>query len=86
VISIHIKQVSIVWRGNALGFAQRHKSERSSEQRGHYLDNLAVTLAGRAAEDVCCGTISSGSYRDLKMVRTTKVLFASIHQFRALKV
>jgi cell division protease FtsH len=68
VLSIHFKQVSIVWRGNALGFTQSHESERSSEQQGHYLDNIAVLMAGRAAEDVFCGTISSGSYGDLKMV------------------
>ena len=68
-------QVSIVWRGNNLGFMQLHDAERNSEQRGHYLDNLAVTLAGRAAEDVCCGTISSDSHGDLKMV-SAALLFA----------
>jgi Peptidase family M41 len=66
---LHLRaQVSIVWRGNTLGFMQRHDAERSSEQQGHYLDNVAVTLAGRAAEDVCCGTISSGCSSDLKHV------------------
>jgi ATP-dependent Zn protease len=68
---MHAVQVSIAWRGNALGFTQSHQSERSSEQQGHYLDHIAVLLAGRAAEDVCCGTISSGSYGDLKVVCAT---------------
>jgi hypothetical protein len=38
----------------------------------HYLDDVAVKLAGRAAEDVCCGTISSASSRDLERVRTNR--------------
>jgi ATP-dependent Zn protease len=61
-------QVSIVWRGNALGFTQRHDSERHGELREHYLDAVAVTMAGRAAEDICCGTISGGAVGDLKTV------------------
>jgi ATP-dependent Zn protease len=70
-----------VWRGNALGFTQRHDSERHGELREHYLDAVAVMMAGRAAEDVCCGTISSGAVGDLKSVsicNTTAVLLISI--------
>jgi ATP-dependent Zn protease len=65
-----------VWRGNALGFTQRHDSERHGELREHYLDAVAVMMAGRAAEDICCGTISSGAVGDLKTVScsTTTVM------------
>jgi ATP-dependent Zn protease len=64
-------QVSIVWRGNTLCYTQSHDAERNTVQRAHYLDNIAVLMAGRAAESVFCGTIDNGSYGDLKRVSVT---------------
>ncbi|CAN0373129.1 unnamed protein product, partial [Discosporangium mesarthrocarpum] len=47
-----VVKVSIIWRGNALGFSQSKASERLSEVWEHYLDRVCMTLAGRAAEEV----------------------------------
>jgi ATP-dependent Zn protease len=63
--------VTIVWRGNYVGFMQQHDVERVSSLREHHLDDLAVTLAGRAAEEVCCGTISGYASSDLVVVSVT---------------
>jgi ATP-dependent Zn protease len=45
-----------------------HESASLHTLREHYLDDIAMILAGRAAEDVCCGTISDSCSEDLKMV------------------
>ena len=83
---MYAQQVTIVSRSNALGFMQRDDAERLHMLSEHYLDDVAVKLAGRAAEDVCCGTISSASSRDLERVRTNRshavswVVYSAAHK------
>jgi Peptidase family M41 len=68
VCHIRARQVSVVRREKIGGFVLLRDTDHLAGLREHYLDDLAVWLAGRAAEDVCCGTISSGCASDLKHV------------------
>ncbi|CAM9552391.1 unnamed protein product [Ectocarpus sp. 12 AP-2014] len=71
-----VVKVSIVWRGNALGFSQTAVVERQSEMREMVLDSVCMTLAGRAAEEVLCGTISGGASSDLRVA--SRQLYSAI--------
>ncbi|CAM9958487.1 unnamed protein product [Hapterophycus canaliculatus] len=71
-----VVKVSIVWRGNALGFSQTAMVERQSQMREMVLDNVCMTLAGRAAEEVVCGTISGGASSDLRVA--SRQLYSAI--------
>ncbi|CAM9178535.1 unnamed protein product [Pylaiella littoralis] len=71
-----VVKVSIVWRGNALGFSQTAMVERQSQMREMVLDSVCMTLAGRAAEEVVCGTISGGASSDLRVA--SRQLYAAI--------
>ncbi|CAN0110711.1 unnamed protein product [Ascophyllum nodosum] len=62
-----VVKVSVVWRGNALGFSQSAMTERLSEMQAMVLDNVCMGLAGRAAEEVVLGTVSTGASADLRM-------------------
>lgn len=70
-------KVSIVPRSNgALGFAQYLPQEMSLHSREEILDKIAVTLGGRAAEELFVGKISTGASDDLDKV--TKMAYAMI--------
>merc|ERR1719329_1418924 len=70
-------KVSIVPRSNgALGFAQYLPEEMSLYSQEAILDKIAVSLGGRAAEELFVGKISAGASDDLDKV--TKMAYAMV--------
>lgn len=70
-------KVSIMPRSNgALGFAQYLPAEMSLHSQEAILDKIAVSLGGRAAEEVFVGTVSTGASDDLDKV--TKMAYAMV--------
>ena len=61
-------KVTIVPRGQALGAAWYLPEERSIMTREQMLEEICATLAGRAAEELFTGHISSGAMNDLEKV------------------
>ncbi|MDX2006226.1 MAG: ATP-dependent zinc metalloprotease FtsH [Meiothermus sp.] len=60
------EKVSIVPRGMALGVRWSRPEERILMSKEHLEDSLAMTLAGRAAEEIFVGTITTGASNDFK--------------------
>jgi len=70
-------KVSIVPRSNgALGFAQYLPNEVSLHSRESILDKMAVALAGRAAEELFVGKVTTGASDDLD--RVTKMAYSMV--------
>lgn len=69
-------KVTIVPRGQALGAAWYLPEERSITIKEQMLDELCSLLAGRAAEDICTGHISTGALSDIE--RATKLAFSMV--------
>lgn len=69
-------KVTIVPRGQALGAAWYLPEERQITTKEQMLDEICATLAGRAAEELFLGRISSGAMNDLE--RVTKQVYAMI--------
>lgn len=68
-------KVTIVPRGQSLGAAWYLPEERSLVRTEQMLDEMCATLAGRAAEQVIFGKISTGALNDLEKVsRTAKAI------------
>jgi cell division protease FtsH len=70
-----VHKVTIVARGMAGGYTMALPQEdRTLMSRGKFLDDLAFTLGGRAAEEIVFSDITSGASNDLervtKMART----------------
>src|SRR5919112_678469 len=64
-----LHKVSIVGRGNALGYAYYLPTEdRYVRTKEELIDSMKITLAGRAAEHVVFGRISTGAADDLEKV------------------
>lgn len=61
-------KVTIVPRGQSLGAAWYLPEERSISTKEQMLDEICATLAGRAAEELFLGRISSGALNDLERV------------------
>jgi AFG3 family protein len=72
-------KVTIVPRGKALGAAWYLPEERQLTTTEQILDELASALAGRAAEELCFGRISTGALNDLE--RVTKQAYAMVTYF-----
>lgn len=72
-------KVTIVPRGKALGAAWYLPEERSITTKEQMLDEMCATLAGRAAEELIFGQISSGAQNDLEKV--TKQAYAMVSYF-----
>jgi cell division protease FtsH len=73
-------KVSIVPRGvAALGYAQYLPKEKYIETREEILDRMCMSLAGRAAEQLIFGRISTGAQNDLDQV--TKMAYAMVSIF-----
>jgi cell division protease FtsH len=68
--------VTIVPRGKALGAAWYLPEERQITQTQALLDEICATLAGRAAEELFLGHISTGAANDLE--RVTKQAYAMV--------
>ena len=70
-------KVSIVPRGvAALGYAQYLPQERFLHTKEQMLDEMCMTLGGRAAEDLVFGKISTGALSDLE--RITKMAYGIV--------
>jgi ATP-dependent Zn protease len=61
-------KVSVVWRGDTLGFTQLKGFERTGKTRAILEDELTVLLAGRVAEELVFGDPSTGASHDLQRV------------------
>lgn len=70
-------KVSIVPRGiAALGYAQYLPKEQFIYQEDELLDEIAMALGGRVAEELIFGKISTGALSDLE--RTTKLAYSMV--------
>jgi cell division protease FtsH len=69
-------KVTIVPRGKSLGAAWYLPEERQITTYEQLLDEITSTLAGRAAEELVFGKISTGALNDLE--RVTKQAFAMV--------
>lgn len=70
-------KVSIVPRGvAALGYAQYLPKEQYIYRTEQLIDEMCMTLGGRAAEDIVFGKISTGAQNDLE--RVTKMAYAMV--------
>ena len=72
-------KITIVPRGKALGAAWYLPDERQLTTSEQILDEMASALAGRAAEEICIGKISTGALNDLE--RVTKQAYAMVSYF-----
>jgi len=72
-------KVTIVPRGKALGAAWYLPEERSIVTKEQMLDEMCSTLAGRAAEQICFGKISTGAQNDLEKVTKLATSMISIY-------
>ncbi len=67
-----VHKISVISRGMALGYTWNlPKEDRRLITRSKFLDDLAVMLAGRAAEEIVFGEITTGAQNDLQ--RATKL-------------
>ena len=66
------QKISIVGRGRALGFTLSLPAEESLlAVRSELMDGLAMTLGGRAAEELVFDEVSTGAMNDLERVTST---------------
>ncbi len=64
-----IQKITIVPRGQAGGYVWRVSDyDRVLASRTYYLDNIAVALGGRVAEELVFGDISSGASGDIQQL------------------
>ena len=67
-----IHKISIIARGQALGYTmQVPEEDHFLNSRDEMLDQIAVLLGGRTAEELFCGDITTGASNDLE--RATKI-------------
>jgi len=67
-----VHKISIVSRGQALGYTISMPAEdKFLVTRGQLEDTMAMTLGGRAAEDLVFGEITTGAANDLEKVTAT---------------
>ncbi|HEY5187542.1 MAG TPA: ATP-dependent zinc metalloprotease FtsH, partial [Solirubrobacteraceae bacterium] len=67
-----IHKISVVSRGQALGYTISLPGEdRFLTTRGELLDQMAMTLGGRAAEEICFDEITTGASNDIEKVTQT---------------
>jgi AFG3 family protein len=69
-------KLSIVPRGQALGYAQYMPDDRAIMSRDELFDRMCMALGGRAAEFLTFGKISTGAQDDLDKV--TKMAYSQI--------
>src|SRR5207244_11435730 len=67
-----VHKISVVSRGQALGYTISMPTEdRFLTTRAELLDNMAMTLGGRAAEELVFSEITTGASNDLEKVTAT---------------
>jgi len=69
-------KVSIIPRGKSLGSAWYRPEERQLKSVSELKESLCVALAGRAAEEIIIGEVSSGALDDLE--KATKLAYAMV--------
>ena len=69
-------KVTIIPRGRSLGAAWYLPEERVNSTKEHLLDDICSLVAGRAAEEIVTGQISTGALNDLS--RATKEAFSIV--------
>jgi cell division protease FtsH len=75
-----VHKISIVPRGNALGYVVNLPEEDSYlKTREELLDQMTVLLGGRVAEQVVFGAVTTGAANDLQ--RVEEITHAMIHQY-----
>jgi cell division protease FtsH len=63
-----VHKISIISRGNAAGYTMKIAlEERKLNNKQEYLDDLAMSLAGYAVEDMMFGNVSTGPSNDLQV-------------------
>src|SRR5947208_2868061 len=67
-----IHKISVISRGQALGYTISLPTEdKFLTTRAELLDTMAMTLGGRAAEEIVFGEITTGASNDLEKVTAT---------------
>jgi cell division protease FtsH len=67
-----IHKISVISRGQALGYTISLPGEdKFLTTRGELLDQMAMTLGGRAAEEICFDEITTGASNDIEKVTQT---------------
>ncbi len=67
-----IHKISVISRGQALGYTISLPGEdKFLTTRAELNDTMAMTLGGRAAEEICFGEITTGASNDLEKVTAT---------------
>src|SRR5881227_121793 len=67
-----IHKISVISRGQALGYTISLPGEdKFLTTRAELLDNMAMTLGGRAAEEIVFGEVTTGASNDLEKVTQT---------------
>ncbi|HET9105162.1 MAG TPA: ATP-dependent zinc metalloprotease FtsH [Solirubrobacteraceae bacterium] len=67
-----IHKISVISRGQALGYTISLPGEdKFLTTRGELQDQMAMTLGGRAAEEICFDEITTGASNDLEKVTAT---------------
>ena len=67
-----VHKISVVSRGQALGYTiSMPQEDRFLTTRAELLDTMAMTLGGRAAEEIIFGEITTGASNDLEKVTAT---------------
>ena len=75
-----VQKVSIVPRGKALGYTLNLPQEdRYLKSRGELIDYMKVLLAGRVAEQITFGRITTGAADDLK--RVTAIARSMVYEY-----
>lgn len=73
-------KVSIIPRGvDALGFSQQEPEEKKLYNKEELLSKISVLLAGRAAEEIIFGQITTGAADDIEKV--TQLVYAMITNY-----
>ena len=64
-----VQKITIVPRGSAGGYVWRvAEKDRLMAKRNYFLDNIAVALGGRVAEELVFGDISNGAAMDIQQL------------------
>src|SRR5690348_1766046 len=67
-----VHKISIISRGQALGYTiSMPQEDKFLTTRAELTDTMAMTLGGRAAEEICFGEITTGASNDLEKVTAT---------------
>jgi cell division protease FtsH len=75
-----VHKISIVPRGNALGYVVNLPDEDSYlKTRDELIDQMTILLGGRVAEQIVFGAVTTGAASDLQ--RVEEITHAMIHQY-----